>query len=75
MPGIAECRQLGWFAVLGPDGWTSAAPETPGAVEDISRLIAQAIWDHDQQRYLAPHDTDTPNPGVPTDSHDLGEGS
>jgi hypothetical protein len=75
MPGVAECRQLGWFAVLGPQGWTSAAPETPGAVEDVSRLIAEAIWDPAHQCYRAPHDTDTPDPGVPDDAADLGEGS
>lgn len=75
MPGVAECRQLGWFAVLGPQGWTSAAPETPGAVEDVSRLIAEAVWDPDHQCYRAPHDTDTPDLAFPDDAADLREGS
>lgn len=37
-----------------PDGWTSAAPETPGAVEDLNRLIAEGVWVDAQQRYQAP---------------------
>lgn len=73
-PGVAECRELGWFAVLGPDGWTSAAPGTRGAVEDISRLIAEAVWDPRAHRYRAPGDTADPDPGLPPGDDSIGEG-
>ena len=63
-PGIAECREFGWFAVLGPQGWTSAAPGTPGAVEDVNRLVAEAVWDPRAQRYRAPGHTSDPDPGL-----------
>lgn len=53
-PGLADARRLGWYAVHTPDGWTSAAPETPGAVEDLNRLIAEGVWVDAQQRYQAP---------------------
>jgi hypothetical protein len=53
-PGLADARRLGWYAVRTPDGWTSAAPETPGAVEDLNRLIAEGAWNETDQRYEAP---------------------
>ena len=38
-PGLAACRELGWWAVRDADaGWRSCAPGTPGAVEDLNRL-------------------------------------
>jgi len=61
-PGVDDCRRLGWYAVRTPDGWMSAAPETPGAVEDLNRLISEGVWDEEQQRYLAPG----VDPGPPT---------
>ncbi|GAA2063840.1 hypothetical protein GCM10009839_89080 [Catenulispora yoronensis] len=53
-PGLSDARRLGWYAVRTSDGWTSAAPETPGAVEDLNRLIAEGVWVDAQQRYQAP---------------------
>jgi hypothetical protein len=73
-PGIAECREIGWFAVRGPDGWTSTAPGTPGAVEDVSRLIAEAVWDPRAQRYRAPGNTADPDSGLPPGGDRIGEG-
>jgi len=73
-PGIAECRELGWFAELGPDGWISAAPGTPSAIEDVCRLIAEAVWDPRAHRYRAPGDTADPDPGLPPGDDSIGEG-
>ena len=53
-PGLSDARRLGWYAVRTPDGSTSAAPETPGAVEDLNRLIDEGVWVDAQQRYQAP---------------------
>jgi hypothetical protein len=39
-PGTAECRALGWWAIRLPDkGWRPCPPGTPGAIEDVNRLI------------------------------------
>jgi hypothetical protein len=39
-PGAAACRALGWWAVLLPElGWRPCPPGTPGAREDINRLV------------------------------------
>jgi hypothetical protein len=38
-PGAAECRAYGWWALRTDDGWRPCPPETPGAREDINRLI------------------------------------
>ncbi|WP_194913233.1 hypothetical protein [Catenulispora rubra] len=71
MPGVADCRRLGWYTVSTPNGWVSAAPETPGAVEDVNRLIAQAIWNPTTQRYEAPGDTHPDSPDLPGAHGDL----
>ena len=73
-PGFAECREFGWFAVPGPDGWTPATPGTSGAIEDLNRLIAEAVWDPHAQRYRAPGDTTPPDPGLPPGDDRIGEG-
>jgi hypothetical protein len=39
-PGAAACRALGWWAVFIPDkGWRPCPPGTPGAREDVNRLV------------------------------------
>lgn len=53
-PGFAECRELGWYALLTPHGWASADPGTPGAIEDLNRLMTEAVWDTRQSRYTVP---------------------
>ncbi|WP_194894152.1 hypothetical protein [Catenulispora pinisilvae] len=65
-PGIDDCRRLGWYAVHTPDGWTSTAPETPGAVEDLNRLIADGVWNETDQRYETP--VTEPGPRVSGDT-------
>lgn len=38
-PGVIECRERGWYAVLIPGrGWYPVPPGTPGAMEDLNRL-------------------------------------
>lgn len=56
-PGFAECRELGWFAQLTPHGWANAGPATPGAIEDLNRLITTCVWDRQQGRYVLPADS------------------
>lgn len=50
-PGFPECRTLGWFAVLTPQGWVPAPPDAPGAVEDLDRLMRDAVWNPQTRRY------------------------
>lgn len=37
-PGLAECRERGWYAMFGPGGWQSCEIDAPGATEDLNRL-------------------------------------
>ena len=38
-PGVVECRERGWFAVMTSDsGWRPCAADAPGAAEDLNRL-------------------------------------
>ncbi|MBR7830615.1 hypothetical protein KDK95_30215 [Actinospica sp. MGRD01-02] len=61
-PGFAECRALGWFAVLTPEGWIPVSPGTSGAIEDLNRLMRHAVWNHCSGRYEAAE------PQVPPDT-------
>ncbi|GAA2064321.1 hypothetical protein GCM10009839_89760 [Catenulispora yoronensis] len=73
-PGYAECRELGWFAVLGPDGWTPTPPGTPGAIEDLNRLVTEAVWDLAARRYRERGDIPQPDPRLPPGDDLVGEG-
>lgn len=37
-PGVAECRERGWFARLDGRTWKPCDPTAAGAVEDLNRL-------------------------------------
>lgn len=51
-PGVAECRELGWFCVMEPGkGWVSVPEGTPGAMEDLNRLAVEAVWDRARGRF------------------------
>ena len=64
-PGQADCRRLGWWAVLAPHGWRPAAPDEPGAVEDLNRLISRAAWNAGALRYeVDPGDTPAADHGL-----------
>jgi hypothetical protein len=54
-PGDAECREYGWYTVLVPEeGWVSCPKGTPGATEDLSRLVAEGVWDRETRRFERP---------------------
>jgi hypothetical protein len=60
-PGVAECRELSWYAKLVPGkGWSSCRADEPGAVEDLNRLRAEAIWDRTEKRFVRRRENGTP---------------
>lgn len=61
-PGVAECREFGFWAVFGPDlkppqiGWVSVPVGTPGATEDLDRLHRECVWDQKKRRWIRKED-------------------
>ncbi len=57
-PGVAECREFGFWAVFGPEmdppavGWVSVPPGTVGATENLNRLHTDCRWDVDKQKWV-----------------------
>jgi hypothetical protein len=52
-PGVAECREFGWFARLVPGrGWVPCEADEEGAVEDLNRLHVEAVWDRAAKRFV-----------------------
>jgi hypothetical protein len=46
-PGVAECRERGWYARLGAKGWERCAPDAPRAVEDVNRWTLYVVRGRD----------------------------
>lgn len=52
-PGVAECREYGWYAYLVPGrGWVPCPADHPEAMPDLNRLIMEGRWDADKGRWL-----------------------
>jgi len=52
-PGVAECREWGWFAKLVEgQGWISCSAKDKDAFPDINRLHSDAIWDRSLGRFV-----------------------
>lgn len=53
-PGLAECREFGWWCLRNPRGagYVPVPEGTPGALEDMNRLATEARWDRDKGRWV-----------------------
>jgi len=52
-PGVAECREFGWYArFTDGKGWEVCGKNDKGASEDLNRLYAEAVWDKDKGRLV-----------------------
>src|SRR5215813_12789045 len=55
LPGVAECREFGWYAkAKRGGGWVSCQPGEPGQIEDLNRLYAEAVWNPVRKRFVKP---------------------
>jgi hypothetical protein len=54
-PGVAECRELGWWAKRNPDGpgWVSCTADDPNAQPDLNRLSREAMWSRERRRWVS----------------------
>lgn len=51
-PGVADCRDLGWYCRRAPDGWQRCEASAPGATEDLNRLATdEARWNVKRHRF------------------------
>lgn len=53
-PGDAECEQFGWYVqdrCTEGLGFVPCAPDAPGAMTDLNRLVYDARWDPGEQRW------------------------
>lgn len=55
-PGVAECREFGWYARRNPNGpgYVPCDPREPGAIPDLNRLLREARWDPHRRRFVRP---------------------
>jgi len=59
-PGIAECREYGFWCLwdeanrrwMGWPKFKNITAETPGAQEDLNRLVGVCRWDIDAQKWM-----------------------
>ncbi len=54
-PGVAECREFGWYAKLVEGkGWVRCEADDPDACEDLNRLHDpnEARWDRESKRFI-----------------------
>jgi ribosomal protein L37AE/L43A len=52
-PGVEECREYGFFAVLMPGiEWQPCHPDAPDAHPDINRLASECRWDSRARRFF-----------------------
>lgn len=52
-PGVAECREFGWYAKLVPDqGWVTCEATDPDATENLNRLARKGRWDAELGRFV-----------------------
>lgn len=54
-PGVAECREFGWWVqdrCAEGLGWVPCTPDAPGATEDLNRLARDARWSPAQARWV-----------------------
>jgi hypothetical protein len=68
-PGVAECREFGWYSKRKAVGWEPCDQDDPAASEDLNRLYGgEARWDQDAQRWVKREglgDVTEPNPMIP----------
>ena len=52
-PGVAECREFGWWCQRNPDGpgYVPVPAGTPGAYYNLNKLAVDATWDADAGRW------------------------
>lgn len=54
-PGNAECHEYGfWCRWDGSRGWVTCSKDTPGAREDLNRLVTEGRWNVERQRFEMP---------------------
>jgi hypothetical protein len=53
-PGIAECREYGWYCRMTARGWVRCSQDAPGATEDVNRLAEEGVWNRQTLRFDRP---------------------
>lgn len=60
-PGVAECREFGWYSIWVKPGpgeqygkWVRASADHPEARADLNRLMTEARWSPELKRWVKP---------------------
>ena len=54
-PGVAECREFGWYAKMVPgQGWVATTADDPTGMENLNRLFFDAQWSPELRRFVLP---------------------
>ena len=54
-PGVAECREFGWYSKFTGQGWVRCGPDDPDGGEDLNRLHelgGECHWDRKAARWV-----------------------
>jgi hypothetical protein len=51
-PGLAECREYGFWCIRTPSGLVECDASTPGATEDLNRLGATCRWNRALKKWV-----------------------
>lgn len=51
-PNLEQCREYGFWCKREKIGYSQCTRDTPGAMEDLNRLIIECVWDVSKKKFV-----------------------